>query len=205
MDVRARRPAVQHLLRPRVENRRSARRSCCTLARVPIRVTLDPERLRPVDVPVIQGDASRIRVGARLGAADPGRADAVGHARMVAGGDARLRQRESISELELPPRKSTPAVLSVGAAALRCALRSAGGSRTDSPGRAPLNGFMMNMCAVAGFVSIGICCAGRVELRAARWPAPSASRRCRRRRGRRRTRAAAKSPPESASRPAAPG
>jgi GDP-4-dehydro-6-deoxy-D-mannose reductase len=30
-------------------------------ARVPIRVTLDESKLRPVDVPVVQGDASRIR------------------------------------------------------------------------------------------------------------------------------------------------
>jgi len=30
-------------------------------ARVPIKVTLDPDRLRPSDVPVIQGDAARIR------------------------------------------------------------------------------------------------------------------------------------------------
>ena len=30
-------------------------------ARVPVKVTLDPDRLRPSDVPVIQGDATRIR------------------------------------------------------------------------------------------------------------------------------------------------
>jgi GDP-4-dehydro-6-deoxy-D-mannose reductase len=31
------------------------------MARVPIHVTVDQARLRPVDVPVVQGDASRIR------------------------------------------------------------------------------------------------------------------------------------------------
>ena len=36
--------------------------NCCTSARVPIKVTSWIEaRLRPSDVPVIQGDASRIR------------------------------------------------------------------------------------------------------------------------------------------------
>ena len=33
----------------------------CAMARVPIRIEIDPERFRPVDVPVIQGDASLIR------------------------------------------------------------------------------------------------------------------------------------------------
>jgi hypothetical protein len=51
---------VQHLLGPRVEDWRPAE-ELLHAARVAIKVKVDQSRLRPSDVPVIQGDASRIR------------------------------------------------------------------------------------------------------------------------------------------------
>ena len=115
---RAGRP-VQHLFGPRVEDRRPARGAAALRARADHASRWIRTRLRPNDVPVVQGDASRIR--AELGWAPkiPRRADAVGHARVVAQRDAapdadrwpRPRKSAASSSTSSPALLRAPAAL----------------------------------------------------------------------------------------------
>ncbi len=56
-----------------------------TLAGLDLEVTVDPARVRPVDVPELRGDPSRLRVGHRLGAGGPSGGHPGGRAGFLAG------------------------------------------------------------------------------------------------------------------------
>ena len=82
---RAARTAVQRLLGPRVADRRPARRAAPPARRPRFASSDDPARMRPNDVPVLQGNAARARAELELDAPHPHRADPAGHARVPGG------------------------------------------------------------------------------------------------------------------------